>query len=243
MRVIVNRPLDVVSTNVPETEDLWVQGTTYAMGANVRHNHRVYVSTVADNKGNQPDVSPAAWSDRGATNAYAMFDEYVNTVTEQAGDIQVVLGAAMMSAVALFGLAGETVRLTMTNPKEGIVLDELMELRRFVASGTQNCASWEEYFFGEEAMIEDLWRILPAYGDGTTLAIEVTDTQGGTCCCSHVVLGHKRNLGATQFGLSLEMADYSKKATDEFGRTYLAPGAYAFDAVIGGTSFKSMSYD
>jgi hypothetical protein len=230
MRVITANALNIISTNVSETESLWAVGTTYTSGAIVRYNHRVYKSLVGSNVGNTPSTSPASWQDQGATNAYAMFDEFSNSKTTAAA-ITVVLGADFVKGLALFGLEGTEVQLTMTHPIEGTVYSETINLRRSAASGTQNSRSWSEYFLGETVTIEDIWRPLPSYGSGTTLTIVIVPNSG-TCACSNVVLGGMRELGATQFGASLSITDYSRKVTDEFGRTYLSQGAWARDAEI-----------
>ena len=63
----------------------WSAGTTYASGQQVRHKHRVYVSLVDGNRGNDPETSTsgttATWMPVGATRPWRMLDEYVETQT------------------------------------------------------------------------------------------------------------------------------------------------------------------
>lgn len=229
MRIITSEPLSIVSTNVVENEaTAWAAGTTYASGAKAVRNHRVYESIVSGNVGNDPATSPASWSDLGATNAYKMFDEFVNTSTINT-TISVILNANFASAIALFGLFGNTARFVLTHQTLGVVFDQTVELSRSGATGSQTSSSWSEYFFGETVRISQLFLQIPAYST-TTLTITITGDGGLPAQCSCVVLGKLKELGATQFGLQLSMEDYSRKTTDDYGRTYLAQGAYALTA-------------
>lgn len=229
MRVIKSEPITILNTNVPETELEWVAGTTYEQAAVVRYNHRVYKSIVAGNQGNQPDVSPASWMDQGATNPYRCIDEYVNSTTEHSS-IEMTIRAVRISAVAFFGLSGTNMRLVMRNDKEGLVMDREVQLVRWAVSGGQSCKSWSEYFFGARIRKRRHFVLTPLMGEGTTLEISITDASGLTCACGNIVLGQMLDIGATQFGLGLELSDYSKKSVDEFGRVFLNPGAYASSA-------------
>lgn len=229
MRVIKSEPITILNTNVPETEPEWVAGTTYEQAAVVRYNHRVYKSIVAGNQGNQPDVSPASWMDQGATNPYRCIDEYINSATEHSS-IEMTIRAARISAIAFFGVSGTNMRLVMRNDKEGLVMDREVGLMRWAVSGGQSCKSWSEYFFGARIRKCRHFMLVPLMGAGTTLEISITDTSGIMCRCGNIVIGQMLDIGATQFGLGLELSDYSKKVVDEFGRVFLKMGNYALSA-------------
>lgn len=231
MRVIRSEPITILSTNVPETEALYAAATTYAQGAVVRYNHRVYKSIVANNKGNQPDISPASWSDQGATNAYRCIDEYVNTVTAHPS-IEMTVQVGRASAIVFFGLAGTNLHITMRHGIEGVLLDEDILLRQWGVSGGQSCQSWSEYFFGELVQRRRHFLLLPYAISGVELDISITDSSGLMCECGNIVIGPLLHLGATQFGLNLELNDYSKKTVDEFGRVYLKQGTHSSTADV-----------
>lgn len=231
MRVIRSEPITILSTNVPETEPEYNADTTYGVGAVVRHNHRVYKSIVADNKGNQPGLNPATWMNQGATNAYRCIDEYVNTATKYPS-IEMTISCARVSAIAFFGLSGTNMRLVMRNDQEGVVMDREISLMQWAISGGQSCKSWSEYFFGARVRKRRHFMMIPLMGTGTTLEINITDSPGSglDCECGNIVVGPILNVGATLFGLSIELNDYSKKTEDEFGGVYLKPGAYSSSA-------------
>lgn len=221
MRVIKSEPITILNTNVPETEPEWVAGTTYEQAAVVRYNHRVYKSIVAGNQGNQPDVSPASWMDQGATNPYRCIDEYVNSATEHSS-IEMTLLASRVGHVVFFGLSGTDLELTFKDASGQVVSDQRINLMRYL-SGGRYAVSWSEYFFGRKVRTATCISQLPFVG-AATLGIRITDAGGLPCRCSNIVLGYAQQIGATQFGLALSLEDYSKKTTDEFGRTFLRPG-------------------
>jgi len=91
-----------------------------------------------------------------------------------------------------------------------------------------------EYFFNGFLFKEDIFWTYHYYAD-SRMRIEIS-TQGGTCACGIVALGSFYELGDTLYEPTIGIADYSKKDTDAYGRTYLNQGAYAktldFDILI-----------
>jgi len=101
----------------------WSSSTTYATGDTVkvtlasdgvteRTPHEEYESLADSNTGNYPPDNPDKWQLLGATNRWKMFDDYVNTQTEDTTDIVVEIDSSNTNIVGLFNLQGETVRLT-----------------------------------------------------------------------------------------------------------------------------------
>ena len=91
MKII--RPVAVTDTvfgssTVPESEPVWVVGTTYALDAVVRGNtaetaHKLFLSVQAANVGH-PVTDPLWWVEMGPSNRWAMFDGSNTTSTTSA---------------------------------------------------------------------------------------------------------------------------------------------------------------
>lgn len=110
------QPADVtdaalVAINVPENDaPAWGAGVSYAAGAKVARQHRVYESLIAANT-SDPAAASGTWLDTGPTNRWAMFDQALGTSTTAAGSIVATLNVGGVDAVALLDTAGDTVRV------------------------------------------------------------------------------------------------------------------------------------
>ena len=89
----------------------WAAGT-FAIG-DERHvvaTHRVYKSAIAGSSTVSPELDPTRWQDVRPTNLWAPFDEYTDTAAESTTqDITYVLASRYVNAVALYGLVGRGV--------------------------------------------------------------------------------------------------------------------------------------
>lgn len=228
--MIIIQPVPVTAamltaSNVPETEyPAWTAGT-YTLGQRRIYDHRVYEVIVSSTSA-QPDVgaaaTPPSWLDLGATNRFKMFDQIISTQTVYAAEIDVdILPGAVINAAAFFGLSGNSITLTMTDPIEGVVYTETRDLQ-----DNTLIVDWYTYFFEEIAFLPDMVFLgLPAYGSATITAY--VDGGAGDAKVGEVVIGKQRTLGATNFGTSVSIIDYSVKSTDDFGNTVITTRAYS----------------
>ncbi|WP_172332493.1 hypothetical protein [Mangrovicoccus sp. HB161399] len=82
MHVVSRRAIDPADVTVSVAEDdapAWAAGTTYNLGDSVVRDHKVYVSTIASNLGNDPALedqtsTSAKWALYRWTNAFSAFD-------------------------------------------------------------------------------------------------------------------------------------------------------------------------
>jgi hypothetical protein len=228
--MIIIQPVPVTAamltaSNVPETDaPLWTAGT-YTLGQQRIYNHRVYEVIIASTTA-QPDVGAAAippsWLDLGATNRFKMFDQIISTQTVYAAEIDVdITPAAIINAAAFFGLSGNSITLTLTDPIEGVVFTETRSLQ-----DNTIIIDWYTYFFEEISFLPDtVFLGLPAYGTATLTAY--VDGGAGDAKIGEVVIGKQRTLGVTNFGTSVSIIDYSVKSTDDFGNTVITTRAYS----------------
>ncbi len=229
MRIIRPVPVTVDSlmlTNVPLGDaPEWLPGATYAAGEKVVRNRHVFESAKDANKGADPAMAVAtpAWLDRGAINAWRMFDKriqdgtwLIGRTTSNLESVSVTLRmGAVVNAIALVGLKGSRVTVTMTdqNPDEGaagVVYTKTQSLADF---GVDNM--YDYYFAPIPRRTTALFLDLPAYGTAD-LTITVY-YPGGTAEVGMVVLGDLVTIGRTTKGSELALQNYSTISRDVFG--------------------------
>ena len=228
--MIIIQPVPVTAamltaSNVPETDaPLWTAGT-YTLGTQRIYDHNVYEVIVASTT-NRPDIGAAAatptWLDLGATNRFKMFDQIISTQTVYAAEIDIdITPGAIINGAAFFGLSGNSITLTMTDPTDGVVYTETRSLQ-----DNTIIIDWYSYFFEDISFLSDMVFLgLPAYGSATLNA--VIDGGAGDAKVGEVIIGKQRTLGVSNFGTSVSIIDYSVKATDDFGNTIITQRAYS----------------
>ena len=110
--VAITDAMLISSTRAENDYTTWASGTTYALAARVisTTTHRIYESVQAGNLNHNPITDSGTWwIDVGPTSRWAMFDQTVGTVTEQASPLTVVLAPGAITALALLVLEGADV--------------------------------------------------------------------------------------------------------------------------------------
>lgn len=215
----------LTASNVPETDaPAWTAGT-YTLGTQRIYDHHVYEVIVASTT-DRPDIgavaTPPTWLDLGATNRFKMFDQIISTETVYTAEVDVdITPNSVVNAAAFFGLSGNSITLTMTDPIEGVVYTETRSLQ-----DNTLIIDWYPYFFEEISFLPDMVFLgLPSYGSATFNA--VIDGGAGDAKVGEVVIGKQRKLGVSNFGTSVSITDYSVKSTDDFGNTVIVQRAYS----------------
>jgi hypothetical protein len=224
MRVISPAVLgdaQIISSNVPETEyATYVAATNYAVGVNVIYAHGVYQSVQTPNVGHTPDSNPLYWTATAPSNRNAMFDNAVGTQTVAAGPLTVVLAPGVMAnSLALLELSGASVTVTATDGVGGATIyNKTVLLEESVVT------DWYSYFFEPfKPTAQVILTDLPAYSNAR---ITVT-IAGGTVRCGFLILGTAYSLGATQYGATAGIIDYSRKTTSTAGVASFTKRAYS----------------
>ena len=209
--LLVLAPIDATddilqASNVAENEyPQWSAATTYELGDRVvwPNTHRVYESLVTGNVGKDTsDVS--AWLDVGPTNRWAMFDQALGTVTEQANSIVVML----KSPSPVTGLA---------------VLDSNAASVRVQAAGLDQTIEVPAADTGSAVTFLDL--AIPA-DTAFTVTISAA-TAGALVSVGTLLFGQVLPLGVTENTPTVGITDYSRKNTDDFGNTVAVERAWA----------------
>ena len=86
--------------------------------------------------------------------------------------------------------------------------------------------SWSDYFFAEIRFAESKTDTFTISYD-LQVRFVITGNSGQTIRCGHCLVGQRRYLGKSQYGVSAGINDYSTKETNTFGETYLEQGSYS----------------
>jgi hypothetical protein len=212
-------PAMVTASNVPETDaPLWTAGT-YTQGQLRIYEHRVY-EVIAASTTDRPDIGaeaePPTWLDLGATNRFKMFDDIINTQTVNPLEIDVdITPNTVVNGAAFFGLFGNSITVTITDPVDGEVYQQTRSLQ-----DNTLIVDWYPYFFEDIAFLSDMVFLdFPSYGSATINV--VVDGGADEAKVGEAIIGKQRDLGVTNFGTNVSIIDYSIKDTDDFGNTVI----------------------
>jgi hypothetical protein len=226
----VSRAADIVGTvagllysNVPIAEPDYSAGATYAKDALVHDpvTHNVFKSLIDANKG-KALTDPAAWNPRGATNRWAMLDQYNNTQTAYPEEIIIVLTPQAISEGLYIGnCEADEIELSVVDQSEGLVASEVTSL--VTASGTSSYFDWcfrpadrSDYFVTTS---------LPPYANA--LVLVAIRKSGGVPKCGMLAIGGVDDFGPSLYGLSAEGKDYSSTTFNFDGTTNTELRPYA----------------
>lgn len=203
----------VVASTVAETEyAAYAAITNYAVGGRSIYGHKVYESVQTPNVGHQPDLSPLFWAAVGPSVRWAMFDGEVSTQTEATGSLTVVIKPGYVNSLALFGLEGNSLSITIRDGLAGPVVYS----RDMTLDGTI-ISDWYQYFYEPNVQLgEVVLDDLPPYSNAH---ITINILGGGTVKCGAVSVGTAYEIGDTQYGASVGIIDYSRKDTSATGDT------------------------
>lgn len=219
----------LVSTSAVETVPLWNPATSYEAGDVVRRDttNRLYENVIAGVDSKLPEVAELdeipRWLDVGPTNKYAILDEQVGTTSKATSPLVFTVKTGTCTSVALFGIKNaHTAVIVVTNGLAGAeVYSKTVNLDATVIN------NWFDYFFELSVPKPDLVLTdIPPYFNAhvTVTLIGVTGT---TVECGVFLAGLNYELGATQYGATAGITDYSRKDTDDFGNATFVRRAYS----------------
>ena len=215
----------LTACNVPEDEyAAWSSGTAYTVGTRCIYAHKIYECLV-NNTNYQPDQNTTGttpkWLDCGYDNRWRMFDDKVGSQTTQADSITVTIQPGLIDAMAFLDLDATAIDIVMTDPVEGVVYTESIDLvaKSYIVDAYS-------YFF-EPIILDDAAVLMgiPPYGNAS-IAITISNP-GGTAKIGTLIAGAQKDLGGTQYSPSIGITDYSKKEVDAFGNYTVVQRAYS----------------
>lgn len=125
-------------------ETAWVSAGTYVVGdLRIRATtHRVYACVQAHTgRTALPENDAAYWLDKTPTQRFAPFDIYTTTATTSTGSITFVIQPGYFNSLALYGLVGSSVAVTIKDAPGGTVIYS------HTSGLSEDPAGWYEYLF------------------------------------------------------------------------------------------------
>jgi len=220
--------------------------STYNIGdlVTVLSTHKIYESLIDANTGNNPPdfvggLSPK-WLEISATNRWKLFDGKLNSKSESYHkSLQyIITSSSIISGIALLQLEGATVNITITDPIEGEVYNNTVNL-----ISTKEVYDWSSYFFEPILFINDTTFLdLPLYRSAT---LYITISGEERVSLGELVLGKVIDIGYTQYSPTFSIMDYSRKTVDTFGNYSVVERAYSkrtnFSIIVENSKINSIS--
>lgn len=218
----------MVSSTIAEPDTFeteWNPATSYEVGDRIIRTttHRVYECLIAGVNATLPEVAQThatpRWLEYDPTNRWAAFDDVVNTGSQATTLLTYVLSPGLFNAIALYGLEGESVTVTVKDEPGGDVI------YTHTASLFEPPIDYYNYYFGAIRSLKKLVmrNITPYANAEVTITITAADTV--PVAVGMIAIGDMRSLitneieGGTQYGANAEPVTYSYINTDKFGKT------------------------
>jgi len=238
--LVVTTPM-LTSSTIAEPaagEAVWAAATSYTIGQQVIRveTHRIYENIIAGVNSTLPELAANGttprWLDVGPTNRWAVFDTLVSSQSTIVSPLTFVLKPGFFNAIALYGLEGATVSVSIKDTPAGAVFyTKTIDL-------IEPPIDYYDYYFGlirlsTKAIFKD---ILPQADPELTVTISAG--AGIAVKAGMIAIGDLRALmlssgqGGTLSGAKAKPITYSYISTDAFGNTKIIKRAKATDLEI-----------
>lgn len=211
----------LVSSSLLENEyPAWAAGT-HAAGERVIRTatHSVYQCTAAVTSSTPPESDAANWERVGPTNKFAAFDQAVGTASVATSTMTFTIAPGLVGALVLMDLTGNQVVVSMS------VSGSPVYSRTVNLNAGDGVVDAYTYCFSPIVLRRTVVLTdLPPYATGE---ITITISGTGSVGVGTVAVGPLTEVGGTQLGGSIDMIDYSKKTTDQWGVTTVVERPFA----------------
>jgi len=199
-------------------ETVWTAGTYSVGDRRIRTTtHRIYECVAAVSGSTPPESDATHWLDAGPTARWAAMDSYISTQTTATTALTYVLRPGFFDAIALYGLTGISLQITLKDsPGGAVVYSDTVLLE-------EDPLDWWDWAFGQPKPLTK-WFVkdLTLYAD-PELTITITAASGEAVGLGMLVIGSLTPMvgdstwGGTQQGASATPQTYSYIAYDDFG--------------------------
>lgn len=229
--VYIDQDSELTSTNVTEADYTeWATGQSITTGdyRQVTDDtvHKVYqaVQNHTSSAGDKPneDTDNSHWVEISPTNRWAMFHPVAQHQTTRTGNIDVTFDVNQLTdALSFINIDGDSVQVIVTDTTDGEVYNETYTL-----VDNEGVNNWYSYYFEPISRKRDFVLVdIPLYS--TTYFRVIITSGSGDAKCGIVIPGLKKYMGASQYGASFGIVDYSVKSVDDFGNATLTQRAYS----------------
>lgn len=225
MRIVKNEIMGFVSSNVTESETLWLATDLYNTLDERRYGHYMYVYSGLNgtNSATNPSIATDVWVKKSPTNYWAMLDGITSTQTSRADNITVEIATNNFDTLSLLEVEAKSIILTLT------VADTVVYTQTYYLQNESEVVDFFSYCFSDFIFKTSMYsQDIPLYLGGT-LKIEIINP-GLTAKCGRLVCGRSLYVGESKYGASLGLDSFSVKQKDEFGiETLVHRGAVNLD--------------
>lgn len=202
-------PDTLLRTNIEdENYPLWNEESTYETGVWVIDERQTY-RAVGQSKGKKPALHPDDWVKGPMVNSWRAFDARVGSQAEQLGGIDMTVYAeGFTDSVALLNVFANEVKVTMTDPVEGVVFEREVST---ISDDVENL--WQYFFHPIERVVEVVIDDLPPYA-GVEIRVELMAAEGDVAKVGEIVMGSKLEIGCLPWGTRAPIFDFSTKEFD-----------------------------
>ena len=208
-------------------EVAWSIGTAYTgVETKINDGGKLWAA-VAASTGVKPGTDATKWRETGPSNRMAAFDDKLSTRSVGAGELKLVIKPGFFNGLALYGLVGEQLEITLRNTPGGAIIYQ------WIGDMFEQPFGLFEYLYMPLRQITKRLAADLAMGTDAELTIRITAAGSGVCGVGMVVCGFWETLlgtgefGGVEYGASAEIKTYSYIKTEEDGSTSIAPRASA----------------
>lgn len=198
-------PAVLASSSIPNetTYPAFATGTTYNAGDRVILDEQaVYECLTAGTVGALP-LDAANWQIVRPTNRWAMFDQLPSTSRQQSDTLTITLSVPAVGDVMLLGLLGSSVTVTLPDATRTVTLTSTVEQSVYITG-------------------------LASAGGSMTITIQpITVGTDVLLRVAEILVGTVMELGETQLGAGVDIADYSTRTIDEYGNATFVRRGYS----------------
>lgn len=219
IKPIVITPAMIVSNTAVNVDADYNPATAYALNAKCTYGGVIWLCIQGPATGQQPDISPLYWGNKGPANASALFDDKISTPTTASTSLTLVLKPGYVNALAVFGLVGDALTVTARNGLAGeVVHSTTRSLKSRVVT------TLYEYLYERAAQLREV--VLTGLPTRKDLHITLTIT-GATVSIGMLSVGSLVVIGKPLYGMVLDLTDYSLNTTDKNGVTTFIKGLFS----------------
>lgn len=199
-------------------ETAWAAGAYSVGDRRIRTTtHRIYECVAAVSGSTPPENDATHWLDAGPTARWAAMDAYISTQSTATTSMTYVLRPGFFDSIALYGLTGVSLQVTLKDAPGGTVVYSQYVLLE------EDPLDWWDWAFGQlKPLTKWFAKDLVLYPD-PELTITITAAAGETVGLGMLVLGALTPLvdestwGGTQQGATATPQTYSYIAYDDYG--------------------------
>jgi len=169
----------------------------------------VYRCAIAGSSTLSPEQDPQRWKDMRPTNLWAPFDEYTDTAAQATTDITYVLASRFVNALALYGLVGAGVSVSIKDAPGGAEIYRFPEVGYYQLK--RPARGYYDYAYGDrKARTTLVLRDLPIRANAE-ITITVHGAEAQSRAVGMIVRGKFRSLHGAGDGGVLEDAEVTPK--------------------------------